>query len=388
MAIRKTGKTTKGVSCINRKGVEYWYVRINGGKKYCGKGSKGHEMALAAKAKEIAKGYENKEVNVGLKVKKAEFKTIQDLSNWYMQKASVQEKRGYTRKLFAVKHLLKYFGNKQVTQAHADEQERYREQRRSQGAADNTVVAEMALLSAMYHMALKRKMIHYEAMPGEFLLETKTNPRRLITDDEFDLMLSKAPNNFKDILICGHESAMRSQEIANLTPGQVYLDIHHLSGQKLDYIDLGIFDTKTGARRTVPVSDRLKDILKRRIKRLDPEDPVFSTGANQKYTNVSISQTMKRICEKAGVPYGDKLLNKKGERAGVVFHCLRHTRTTKWIEMGFSDEIIRRATGHKSLEAYQRYVKLGPQSVMRLVEPVEDKNQKWMKHPSIMREGE
>jgi hypothetical protein len=35
--------------------------------------------------------------------------------------------------------------------------------------------------------------------------------------------------------------------------------------------------------------------------------------------------------------------------------------------MGFSDEIIRRATGHKSLEAYRNYVKLDPHVVMRLV---------------------
>ena len=27
----------KGVSCIKRKGVEYWYARINGLKKYCGR---------------------------------------------------------------------------------------------------------------------------------------------------------------------------------------------------------------------------------------------------------------------------------------------------------------------------------------------------------------
>ncbi len=120
-------KVMKGVSCINRKGVKYWYARINGEKKYCGKGSKGQEIAIAAKSKETAKRYENKEVNVGLKVKKAEFKTVQDLSNWYMQQPSVQQKKGYKRKLFAVKHLLKYFGRKQVTQADADEQERYRE---------------------------------------------------------------------------------------------------------------------------------------------------------------------------------------------------------------------------------------------------------------------
>jgi hypothetical protein len=35
--------------------------------------------------------------------------------------------------------------------------------------------------------------------------------------------------------------------------------------------------------------------------------------------------------------------------------------------MGFSDEIIRRATGHKTLEAYQNYVKLDPTAVMSLV---------------------
>ena len=57
-----------------------------------------------------------------------------------------------------------------------------------------------------------------------------------------------------------------------------------------------------------------------------------------------------------------------------MFHCLRHTRTTKWVEQGFSDEIIRRATGHKSLEAYQRYVKLDPHVVMRLVEGDQTKN--------------
>ena len=365
----------KGVNCIIRKDVEYWYARIDGEKKYCGRGSEGQKLAVAAKAKDITKRYENIEFRAGLKVKKAEFKTVQDLSNWYMTIPSVQEKRGYTRKLFAVKHLVKYFGRKQITQADADEQERYREHRRSQGAAGNTMAVEMALLSAMYHMALKRKKINYEAMPGEFLIKTETNPRRLITDAEFDLMLNKATDNFKDILICGHESAMRSQEIANLTAGQVHLNIQHISGRKLNYIDLGIFDTKTGARRTVPVSDRLKDVLERKIKSLDPEDCIF-TNAGKKYTDVSISQAMKRTCEKAGVPYGDKLLNKKGERVGIVFHCLRHTRTSEWIEMGFSDEIVRRATGHKSLEAYQRYVKLGPQSVMRLVDDKKSKTDK------------
>ncbi len=85
---------------------------------------------------------------------------------------------------------------------------------------------------------------------------------------------------------------------------------------------------------------------------------------------------MKMICEKAGVIYGDKPVNKKGERTGIVFHCLRHTRTSRWVEKGFSDEIVRRATGHKTLEVYQQYIKLDPHVVMKLVENKKSKRDK------------
>ena len=70
----------------------------------------------------------------------------------------------------------------------------------------------------------------------------------------------------------GYESGMRNGEISNLRASQVYLDLPHISGQMVDYIDLGIFDTKTGTRRTVPVSARLKGVLERRLQGLSPED--------------------------------------------------------------------------------------------------------------------
>lgn len=143
--------------------------------------------------------------------------------------------------------------------------------------------------------------------------------------------------------------------------------MQHISGVVVDYIDLGIFDTKNGTRRTVPVSPRLKEVLERRIDNLGPEDYVF-TDKRGKYDNVRIANKTTPVCKRAKVQHGDNLLNKKGERIGIVFHCLRSTRTTKWVEAGFSDEIVRHATGHKSLEAYQQYVKLDPSAVMRLVD--------------------
>jgi integrase len=361
----------KGVTSTERNGTLYWYARVGGRRVYCGKDEKGRELAEAARSKEIVKRYEYREMSAGLKVKKTGLRTVLDMANWYMTLPTIQQQKGYQRKVGACAHIKEYFGKRNVNQVEGDHMERYREHRKGQSALDGTINLELSILRAMYNLARKRKKIDAESMPGEFVLVKVGNPRRIVTEGEFDLISKGASQDFRDVLICAHESAMRSREIANLTASQVNLDVRHISGKTLDYIDLGIFDTKTGARRMVPVSATLKGVLKRRIQRLEPKDRVFAYtkgGRVRRYNPNKISLAFMRLCQKIGILYGDKLLNEKGERVGIVFHCFRHTRTTKWVEMGFSDELIRRATGHKSLEAYRNYVKItDPSAVMRLV---------------------
>jgi integrase len=340
----------KGVTFIERNGTKYWYARVYRRRVYCGKDDKGYKVAVAARAKHVARQYENREIAAGLRVKKVQFKTVTDLSNWYMQLPSVQKQSSYQSRISRCAHLLSFFGKKPVDQVGTEDQERYRVHRYQQGAAPGSVDNEISLLRTMYYRAKKAKKIHADAVPGEFVTENLVNPRRVITDGEFKELVGAAEGDFKDVLICGYETAMRLGEIVNLRANQVYLNVRHISGKVVDYIDLGIFDTKTQTRRTIPVSPRLKEVLKRRPKGLEPEGHVFTKNGL------------------AGIPYGDKILNDKGERIGIVFHCLRHTRTTKWVEAGFSDEIIRRATGHRDMRAYQNYVKLDPAVVMRLVE--------------------
>ena len=84
---------------------------------------------------------------------------------------------------------------------------------------------------------------------------------------------------------------MRSGEICGLAAGQVRLDVRHISGEILHYIDLGIFDTKTGARRTVPISESLKEIFERRLEGLGSEDRVFTNGGKP-YRNVNVTVKM------------------------------------------------------------------------------------------------
>ena len=355
----------KGITSITRKGTEYWYARVDGRRVYCGKNTKGYELAVAARSKYISKKYENREITAGLKVKKAKFNSFVELSNWYMTRPKIQQLISYSRSLSAVANVHRYFSKMHLGQIDVDTLEDYRESRKTEGAADNTINNEISLVSRMFHLALRRKKILSEMMPGEFPRENNAPPRRVVTDIEFEKLLEAADEDFEDVLICGYETAMRSTEIAELRASQVYLDVDHISGKKLDFID--VIDVKNKMPKTPPVSPRLKKVLERRLEGLDPDDRVFvdKTGA---YYNTRISHKMRFCCKRAGVPYGDKLLDEQGNRIGVTFHCLRHTRTTKWVEAGWSDQIVMKATGHKDLKSYRGYVHLDAAAVMRLVE--------------------
>ena len=230
-----------------------------------------------------------------------------------------------------------------------------------------TIDYEIATLSAMYHEARKDKQIEADTMPGQFIIIGDQNPRPPITDKQFENLLKHTDPDFTDVLTCAYESAMRNSEIRNVTPAQVHLNVQDISGLIFSYIDLGIFDSKNNVSRSVPVTDRLKAILERRMDGLDSEDMIF-TNKNRKYSLTAISNKMKQACERAKLPYGDKVLNNKGEKIGLLFHSFRSTRISKWVELGYSDEIIRRASGHRNLKTFQRYVKIGPSSVFRLVQ--------------------
>jgi integrase len=74
--------------------------------------------------------------------------------------------------------------------------------------------------------------------------------------------------------------------------------------------------------------------------------------------------------------YGDDVFDEKGNRVGVVFHCLRHTRICTWLEMGLSDEVVRMMSGHKSLESFRKYVHLNPLSILQLFNKTGEKQEK------------
>ena len=216
----------KGVSCIKGKnGTTYWYAQIGAKKISCGKNEEGQKLAIESRRKyeqdrDLAKmeslGFKEQAKHYKEQVKRErQFSSIKELANWYMNLSITQKKKSYNRETQALKHLLPYFGKMLPADIKGSDTVKYRDKRTKQGAHDNTVDYELAVLRQIYRTALKLDEITADFLPGSFVMNGKTNPRPRITDEQFELLHKNATPVFADILLCGWESAMRSPAMAS-----------------------------------------------------------------------------------------------------------------------------------------------------------------------------
>jgi len=367
----------KGVTSATIHGKVYWYARIDGKRKCFGSGEKGRKLAKKAREKFDVKEYENRELKAGLKVKRVKLANMIEMKKWYLNLPKVVEQKAYERKKYACGHLANYFNERPLSAIDGDDIEHYRVFRRKKDIKDSTIDYELRILKNMYNLAIKRRKIPLEFKPE--ITEVKPiNPRRMVSLEEFQALLKHSDGDFKDLLTLGWCTGMRIREMINVTAGQVHLNENFIAdGEKhrLDYIFLGVMETKTKTERIIPVDSTLKAVLTRRLKGLQADNKVF-TGKGKAYSYFTVLKKLEAACKKSGVLYGDRELDHKGHKAGISWHSFRVTRVTRWIQKGFSDELIRRASGHESLESYKRYANPKKHAVMLLVEDGNSKQHK------------
>lgn len=377
MAKKNGNDLPKGVSSQVKNGSTYYYARIGGKKRYMGKGEKAKVRALAAKAKQQVQEYEGRDLMAGLDVRRCDFTTFHEMATWFMLHPTTQNLPSYGTLVARSINVLRYFGKHLVGAIQTDDMELYREHRKAQGAAEQAVNAEIGWMSMVYNKARKAKKIPVDAVPGGFPkvrgkeLKKKVPPRRLVTDQEYEALLkaTKEVVDMQDIIRCAWETSLRSIEIARLMVGQVHLDkvISEVPRKVADYFE--VVDAKNGEIKYVPIGEDLRQVIERKIKGKEPGDLVF-TNNGKMWSRSLISHRMRTACKWANVPYGDRVEEDElGNRfrPGIVFHCFRHTRISKWVEDGWSDSHIRLASGHKDPSVYSEYIHLDAYSVMRLV---------------------
>ncbi len=207
----------------------------------------------------------------------------------------------------------------------------YRDQR-LKTVGGNTVRLELALISHLFSIASKEW-----GLPLENPVRNIRKPRlpqgrdrRLVSDEEQRLLkacdASRSPW-LGPLVRVAIETAMRMGELLSL----IWSNVDLLRGTA------HLPDTKSGERRTVPLSGAARAALQKMPRSVDGR--VFPIG------QMAVERSFQNARERA-------------EIEGLRFHDLRHEATSRLFEKGLNTVEVATITGHKTLQMLKRYTHL------------------------------
>ena len=249
-------------------------------------------------------------------------------------------------------HLLRHLGKKRVVHLTQADVDSYRTSRleemttRKKPPSSATLDRELELLKRMLNYAVTCKKLPSNPISSVGLLRKPNVRRRMITEEQFQVLLAKLevqPTDtpfaglvktvFRGIVTTAYDTGERKMEILNLKRAQLHL--------REGYIDLAPQDTKTDEGRRVYLTQRAKAALK-----------AIPTDIRSEYVFIN---------PETGKPYRDvrKLWTKYLVLAGIPedtwFHDNRRSYITNSRRRGVDERTIMKQSGHKSRSAFDRY---------------------------------
>lgn len=194
---------------------------------------------------------------------------------------------------------------------------------------------ELQLLRAVLNFAKRNGWIIQNPFEkGESLIsQAQENRRDRILSREEEARLLEACNgrraHLRSILICALDTGMRRGEILQLCWKDVNIEE--------EIITIRATTTKTMRPRSVPITTRLREELKR-LRGMAPDGPEFSVFGIE----TDIKHGFTSACRAAGIE-------------DFHFHDCRHTATTRLAQSGLSPLELMRITGHSQLNTLTRY---------------------------------
>jgi integrase len=236
---------------------------------------------------------------------------------------------------------------------------KFRDKRRAEGKAENTIRLDLALISHFFETARKDWGMESLANPVKNIKlpgGSKQRERRLEEDElrylAAALLSGSQPVGWPIVELAIH-TAMRQGEILGLR------------WENVDFNRRFIFlaDTKNGSSRNVPLSSSALTILSMLTKPIGggkifniSQDRLIRTF--QRACIVGKTQYL-RDCENANRKPVDNFLDE------LRFHDLRHEATTRLFELGLDIMEVASITGHKSLSMLRRYTHLRVEDLVR-----------------------
>lgn len=255
-------------------------------------------------------------------------------------------------KLVIEVHLVKFFGDRYLTEITPRLIGDYITHRKAAGVGNATVNNERAILSKSLALAVEwdrlpanpvRKVKKLELAAGDRERGIENGRRiRFLTRDEAKSLIEHAPDHLKPVLVCCLETGGRISEVLALTLGDIDL------GRGVLYFNQT--NTKSGRQREIPLTPLLAATLRERakVRRInDPRGYVFTRfGKPMRDIRTAFSKARERA--------------KLGR--DVTVHTLRHTFAAMYISRPGSDlNLLRDLLGHQDLRTSMIYAHLAPE---------------------------
>ncbi len=206
----------------------------------------------------------------------------------------------------------------------------------------------------VYHMAIRflledilhKKMklnIKYSRVPEKL--------PRVLTKEEVKKLLGKIENwKHKLMIELMYSAGLRVSEVINLKVGELELEKNY------GFVRQGKGNKDRMFILANIVGEKMKNLIE--LERLAKDNFLFRTNKNEKYSDRSLQQIVKRASDLADLK-------------GVHCHTLRHSFATHLIENGYSVADVQTLLGHKSPETTFVYLHTATPNMIKVKSPFE-----------------
>lgn len=198
--------------------------------------------------------------------------------------------------------------------------------------ANRSINNYIRFLKTLFNRAVKWNHIKTNPFEGIEYLKEKSEPREFLTKDDFKKLIDKTDSElYRDVFTFAAYTGCRAGEIINLKVDSVDFTTNQIHVKSTDS-----FDTKSGKNRIVPMTDSVKQVLKRRLaNQIALSDYVFNKNGYKMSVDM-LNRNFKEYCNKAEIG------------KDITFHNLRHTAASWMIMANVDISTIKDILGHSS----------------------------------------
>ena len=238
-----------------------------------------------------------------------------------------------------------------VSRLRREEINRWVTERTTGGVSGATVNRDLCLASAILRWAIDRGICDSNPFRTVARLSERGRKRETyLTAEEAQKVLAAAAEGFRPLLLCALATGMRRGEILSLDWTHVDLEKRVLNVQPEN--------EKAGRGRAVPMTQELHEVLsqlaKRRVRRIDGQQPVFVMAGGERWDESSLRQEFLRVRAASKLP--------DEKRAALRFHDLRHTSASLMVTAGVPLYSVGKVLGHSTPQTTARYAHLAPEA--------------------------